>query len=169
MPLLNTLLWSCHRSVNDLADANQPDPPTSSLRSLPPELLQMIALQLPLSDAASFALIDCRLSMLLGPTYWPYLRTSAMVPRHREQFLSTLARDIPSWFHCHSCSSLHPRDRVGPPGPFNQPSKPLWCVRNSGGDLGMYMHVSGGISWYRFNFHHVQLVMLHRYLMLYVH
>ena len=162
MLLPNTLLWSRHRSVNDLADANQPDATASCLRTLPSELLQMIALQLSLSDAASFALINCRLSMLIGPTYWHRLRTSAVIQGHREQFLSTLARDLPSWFYCHSCSHLHPRDRVGPPGPFNQPSKPLWCVQRD--DLGPYVHVNGGFSCYRFNFHHLQLVMLRHYL-----
>lgn len=161
MPLPNTLLWFRHRSVNDLADANQPDATASCLRTLPSELLQMIALQLSLSDAASFALINRRLSMLIGPTYWPRLRTSAVIQGHREQFLNTLARDLPSWFYCHSCSHLHPRDRVGPPGPFNQPSKPLWCLQtNSGGDLWPYVHVYS----YTFNFHHLQLVMLRHYL-----
>ncbi|MCJ1397761.1 hypothetical protein MMC11_000957 [Xylographa trunciseda] len=103
--------------------------------------------------------------MLIGPTYWPHLRTNAVIPGHREQFLGTLARDLPSRFYCHSCSRLHPRDRIGPPGPFNQPSKPLRCaITNSGGELWPYMHWYGGFSRYKFNFHHVQLVMLRHYL-----
>lgn len=125
----------------------------------------MIALQLPLSDAATLALVECRLSMLLGPTYWPRLRTSPARPGQREQFLTTLARDLPSWFYCHSCSHLHPRDRVGPPSPFNQSSKPLWCVQtNSGDNHPPHAHTCIGGSSYTFNFHHVQLVMLCHYL-----
>ncbi|KAK0517093.1 hypothetical protein JMJ35_000248 [Cladonia borealis] len=124
MPFPSILLWSRQRSVHDLVEANHPDATASGLQNLPSELLQMIALHLPLADAASFALVDCRLSMLIGPPYWPRLRASAVITGHREQFLSTLARDLPSWFYCHSCSRLHPRDRIRPPGPFNQPSKP---------------------------------------------
>ena len=161
----NSLLWSRHRSVDGLADANQSDAGSSSLRTLPSELLLMIALHLPLSDAANFALIDRRLSMLIGPTYWPRLRTSAVISGHREQFLSTFARDLPSWFYCHSCSHLHPRDRVGPPGPFNQPSKSLWCLQtNSQGSLWSYVNVHGAFSRYNFEFHHLQLAMLRHYL-----
>lgn len=125
----------------------------------------MIALQLPLSDATSFALVNCRLSTLIGHPYWPRLRTSAVKTGHREQFLSTLARDLPSWFYCHSCSRLHPRDRIRPPGPFNRPSKPLMCFENSfEHQLSQYMHVSRRLTFYKFNFHHLQLVMLRHYL-----
>ena len=125
----------------------------------------MIALHLPLADAASFALVDCRLSMLIGPPYWPRLRASAVTTSHREQFLSTLARDLPSWFFCHSCSRLHPRDRIRPPGPFNQPSKPLMCFEDSfKHQLSQYMYISGRLTFYMFNFHHLQLVMLRHYL-----
>ena len=125
----------------------------------------MIALQLPLSDAASFASVNHRLSVLIGPTYWPRLCKTAVATGHREQFLSTLARDLPSWFYCHSCSHLHPRDRVGPPGPLNQPSKRLPCFPTSSyAPLSLLMHVSGGIFFYSFTFHHLQLAMLRHHL-----
>ena len=125
----------------------------------------MIALQLPLSDAASFALVDHRLSVLIGPTYWPRLRNSVVATGHREQFLSTLALDLPSWFYCHSCSHLHLCDRVGPLGPLNQPSKQLLCfLISSEAPLSLLMHVSGGFSYYSFTFHHLRLAMLRHYL-----
>ena len=125
----------------------------------------MIALQLPFSDAANFALVDHRLSVLIGPTYWPRLRNSAVATAHREQFLSILALDLPSWFYCHSCSHLHPRDRIGPPGPLNQPSKQLLCfLTSSEAPLLLLMHVSGRFSYYSFTFHHLQLAMLRHYL-----
>ena len=124
----------------------------------------MIALQLPLSDAASFALVDHRLSVLLGPTYWPRLRNSAVATDHRELFLSTLALDIPSWFYCHSCSQLHPRNLVGPPGRSNWPSKRLRCCStNSENPLSQWMRLGGGFCFYSFTFHHLQLVMLRHY------
>ena len=84
MPFPNTLFWSRHRSVHDLADINHPDATASGLRTLPSELLQMIALHLPLADAANFALVNRRLSMLIGPPYWPRLRTSAVTTGQRE-------------------------------------------------------------------------------------
>lgn len=125
----------------------------------------MIALQLPLSDAASFAFVDHRLSVLIGPSYWPRLRNSAVATGHREQFLNTLARYLPSWFYCHSCSHLHPRDRVGPPGPLNRPSKKLLCFLTSyDAPLSLLTHVSGGFSFYSFAFHPLQLAMLRHYL-----
>ena len=121
----------------------------------------MIALQLPLSDAANFALVNHRLSALIGPTSWPRLRESAVATGHREQFLSTLSLDIPSWFYCHSCSYLHPRDRVGPPGPWKQPSKRLLCRSTNFEDpLSQYMPFG---TFYSFAFHHLQLVMLRHY------
>ena len=161
MPFPYILLCGRQRWVHELADANKADAATTSFRALPSELLQMIALQLPLSDAASFAFVDHRLSVLIGPTYWPRLCKSVVATGHREQFLSTLARDLPSWFYCHSCSHLHPRDRVGPPGPLNQPSKQLLCfLTSSEAPLSLLMHVSGGFSFYSFTFHHLQLAML---------
>ena len=164
MPFPYVLLWARQRWVHDLADLNNPDTVSTGLRALPSELLLMIALQLPLSDAASFALVDRRLSVLIGPTSWPRLRKSAVATGHREQFLSTLALDIPSWFYCHSCSHLHPRDCVGPPGPLNRPSKPLLCrSTNPEAPLSDYMSLCRGLSFYSFTFHHLQLVMLRHY------
>ena len=159
MSSLFSLPWSRHRYVN------QPDTGSSCLRTLPSELLLMIALQLPPPDAASFALINRRLSMLIGPIYWPRLRTGAVVPGHREQFLNTFARDLPSWFYCHSCSHLHPLDRIRPPGPFDEPSNPLWCPQaNFEGSIYPYVDVLGSFPYYRILFHHLQLVMRRHYL-----
>ena len=156
MPFPFILLWDRQRRVHDLADLNNSDAVSTGLRALPSELLLMIALQLPLSDAASFALVDQRLSLLIGPTSWPRLRKIAVARGHCEQFLSTLALDIPSWFYCHSCSQLHPRDRVRPPGPLNRPSKPLLCCStNSEAPLSQYMRLCRGISFYSFTFHHL--------------
>ena len=151
--------------IYDFADPNNFDAEFTGPQALPPELLLMIALQLPLSDAANFALVNHRVSVLIGPTSWPRLRKSAVATGHREQFLSTLSLDIPSWFYCHSCSYLHPRDRVGPPGPWTgpwkQPSKRLSCRSTNFEDpLALYMP-SGSFYW--FTFHHLQLVMLRHY------
>lgn len=159
MSFFFSLPWSRHRWVN------QPDTASSSLRTLPSELLLMIALQLPLPDAANFALINRRLSMLIGPTYWPRLRTGAVIPGHREQFLNTFARDLPSWFYCHSCSHLHPFDRIPPTGPLGEPSNSLWCPQaNLKGSLYLHLVGVGSLPYYRFLFHHLQLVMRRHYL-----
>lgn len=125
----------------------------------------MIALQLPLPDAANFALINRRLSMLIGPTYWPRLRTGAVIPGHREQFLNAFARDLPSWFYCHPCSQLHSLDRIRPPGPFDEPSNSPWCQQtNFEGSLYPYSDAVGSFPYYRILFHHLQLVMRRHYL-----
>ena len=157
MSSLFSLPRSRHRRVN------QPDTASSSLRTLPPELLLMIALQLPLPDAANFALVNRRLSMVIGPTYWPRLRNRAVIRGHREQFLSTLARDLPSWFYCHSCSHLHPLNHIRPPGPFNEPSHPLWCQEVLKGG-SFYPYSDGSFPYYRILFHHLQLAMRRHYL-----
>ena len=153
MSSLFYLPWSRRRLVN------QPDTAAPSLRTLPPELFLMIALQLPLADAANFALINRRLSMLIGPIYWPQLRTDVIIPGLREQFLNTLARDLPSWFYCYSCSQLHRLERIKLPGPFDRPSKSLLCSDG-------YLDSSYGEPYpnYRFSFHHLQLVMRRYYL-----
>ena len=87
----------------------------------------MIAVQLPLPDAANFALTNRRLSLLIGPIYWPRLRIHAVTPKHRQQFLTTFARDIPSWFYCHSCMafvqqvlSMSPQSQHSAENPFPQ-------------------------------------------------
>ena len=161
MPFPFILLWPRQCRVHDLADLNNSDAVSTGLRALPSELLLMIARQLPLSDAANFALVDHRLSLLIGPTSWPRLRKNALA---RGNFLSTLTRDLPSWFFCHSCSRLHPRDRIRPPGPFNQPSKPLMCFEDNLEDqLSQFVHFPGTLTFYTFNFHHLQLVMLRHY------
>ena len=191
MSSLFSLPWSRHRRVN------QPDTASSSLRTLPSELLLMIALQLPLPDAANFALINRRLSVLIGPAYWPRLRTGAVIPEQREQFLNTFARDLsdfpnpfspcssrivsvlscspqnnadlekynsPSWFYCHSCSHLHPLDRIRRPGPFDEPSNSFWCPQAySEGSLDPYNGV-GPFPCFSILFHHLQLVMRRHYL-----
>lgn len=123
----------------------------------------MIASQLPLPDAANFALINRRLSILVGPTYWPRLRTGAIILGHREQFLNTFARDLPSWFYCHSCSNLHRLDRIRPPGPLDEPSNPLRCPQASS-EGSLYPYLGGTLPYYRIVFHHLQLVMRRHYL-----
>lgn len=125
----------------------------------------MIANQLPLSEGANFALINRRLSVLLGPTYWPLLRTSGIVPEQREQFLSTLIRDLPSWFFCHSCSHLHLRDRVAQPGPYHRLSDPLECyeaIRQGG--IRPYFQMHEALIDYELYFHHLQLAILRHHL-----
>ena len=138
---------------------NQPDTASTSLRTLPPELLLMIALQLPLADAANFALIDRRLSTLIGSTYWSRLRTDAVMPGHREQFLNTLARDLPSWFYCYSCSNLHRLDRIRSPGPLDRPSNLLLCSQGL-----LDLCYGGPYPQYSLLFHHVQLAMRRHHL-----
>ena len=121
----------------------------------------MIAFELPLPDAANFALVNRRLSMLIGPTYWPRLRTrSIIVPGgSREQFLDTLTRDLPSWFYCHSCSRLHPPDRIDIPGPLDELSTSLCPTAGL-----FYPYSDGAYPDYRLYFHHLQLVMRRHYL-----
>ncbi len=157
MSSLFRLPWTHHRRVN------QPDTASSSLRTLPSELLLMIALQLPLPDAANFALINRRLSMLIGPTYWPRLRTGAVIPGNREHFLSTLVRDLPSWFYCHSCSYLHPFHRIRLLGPFDERSNSLYC-RRAIFDGSLLPYPGGPLPYYSISFHHLQLVMRRHYL-----
>ena len=139
MSSLFSLPWSRHRWVN------QPDTAPSSLRKLPSDL------------------VNRRLSIVIGPTYWPRLRTGAVIPRHREQFLSTFARDLPSWFYCHLCSHLHALNRIRPPGPFDHPSHPLWCQKVFDGD-NLLPYLDAPFPYYEITFHHLQLVMRRHYL-----
>lgn len=127
---------------------------------LPLEVVQLIADCLQLPDAASFALCNRTLSTFLGNTYWKLLRRDGPENSQRKHFLTTIARDIPSWFFCHWCSNLHPRDRVGPPGPAFQPERPLRCLTYLfGPTLWTHVDVHYGVSLYNFEFHHLQLAM----------
>ena len=162
---------SHHHSANDLTSAKSEAAPSNSLGIMPPELLLMIALQLPLSDAAVFALTDRRLSTLNGPTYWPCLRARSFFSGHRRRFLKTLARGLPSWFYCPDCEYLHPRDRVHLPGPFNRPLKEISCFETNPyppSDLYDFVNALmtslGSHSYHLFYFHHLQLAMLRYYL-----
>ena len=141
-----SLPWSRPHCVN------QPGTATASLPTLPSDLLFMIADELPLPDAANFALVNRRLSMLVGPrrTCWPRLRIGVEPPEQRERFLRTFARDLPSWFYCHSRSHLHRLDRIRSPLLFDEPS-------NAEGRGETYIY-------YRILYHHVQLVMQRCYL-----
>ncbi len=139
---------------------NQNDVFQGGLMELPLEIVQMIADCLYTPDAASFALSSRTLSTFLGSTYWELLRRDSAEALQRKRFLTTIARDIPLWFFCHWCSNLHPRNRVGPPGPAFQPRRPLRCVeKQRGPTLWTYLHVHRGISTYNFEFHHLQLAM----------
>ena len=163
MSCLFCLPWFRRRRVN------QRDTASASPLSLPLELLLIIVLELELADAANFAFINRRLSMLLGPTYWPCLRTDVARPRDRERFLNSFARDLPSWFYCHSCSYLHRLDRVSPPGPFDKPSKPLWCSQDISQDIFEGCLYPCGFDqapfpYYRILFRHLQLVMRRHHL-----
>ena len=143
------LPWSRHRSVCHMDEANI----ASGLQNLPPELLHMIALQLPHHDAAAFALINRRFSIVLDSTYWPSLRNNSCVAGHLNIFLITIARDLSSWFHCHLCLHLHPRDRVLPSGPWNWSSQPLRRLSTSvQSSLWRFVHVHGGIPAYFLDF-----------------
>lgn len=133
--------------------------------SLPPEILQVIADNLQLSDAISFSLCNRRLSIVFGSKYCTQLDPSHKNALQRFRFLVALARDIPLWFFCHWCSYLHPRDRVGPPGPAHQPETPLSCLKyNFQPNLWPYLSVHEGLSLYNFQLHHLQLAMERHYL-----
>ena len=128
--------------------------------TLPLEIVQMVADCLHTPDAASFALSNRTLSTFLGSTYWKLLRRDRAEASQRKQFLTTIARDIPPWLFCHWCSNLHPRDRVGPPGPAFQPRHPLRCIKEQPGPtLWTFLHVHRMVSTYDFGFHHLQLAM----------
>ena len=132
----------------------------TQLLDLPLEIVQLIAGCLQPPDAASFALCNRNLSALFGSIYWKPIRRDIAEASQRKQFLVTIARDVPLWFFCHWCSNLHPRSRIGPPGPAFQPRRPLRCFRNLlGPTLWTYSQVHDGVSHYNFEFHHLQLAM----------
>jgi len=132
--------------------------------SLPPEILQIIADKLELSDATCFSLCNRRLFVVFGSKYCTHFHAPHNNASQRSRFLLALARDVPSWFFCHWCSHLHPRDRIGPPGPAHQPEKPLFCfIDRFQPNLWPYLSVHEDLSLYKFHFHHVQLAMERHY------
>lgn len=106
-------------------DGIPPDP----LTKLPLEILQTVISGLSVPDAASFSLCNRRLAVTFGDRYWSLVHSNGN-NSYRSSFLRTIARDIPSWFFCRWCSHLHPRDRIGPPGPALQPKQPLHCLES---------------------------------------
>lgn len=95
------------------------------LADLPPEIVQEIAVFLPLASAAAFALCSRRISQVLGTQYWEALGSwrdagglkpservigeAAIEPQggERADFLALLDRDLPDYIFCGRCARLH--------------------------------------------------------------
>jgi hypothetical protein len=97
--------------LEDLCQSVEPMPtlrrPASSsqLLRLPPELIILLADNLPMPSGACLALCRRRLARILGPRFWRSLQSEA--PDVRLAFLSTLAKDLPQRFLCQDCIYLH--------------------------------------------------------------
>ena len=130
---------------------------TPNLSALPTEIVQMIANYLSPVDTASFTLCSHTFLQLLGCRNWKFPD-----PTTRTQFLFRLERDCPPFFYCESCSLLHPRVWVGPPGPAFQPDKSLisqHAEKHEPPSLWRSVDVHPMHSLYDFNFAHLQLAM----------
>ena len=129
-----------------------------SLSGLPTEIVQMIAQYVSPVDAASLAFCSRTLVYLLGRRQWDFSDSTV-----RSQFLARLERDYPALFYCESCSILHPRDAIGPPGPAFQPEISLrrHTDKNEPPSLSLWrsVDVHPMHSLYDFNFMHLQLAM----------
>ncbi|KAL1989055.1 hypothetical protein VTN96DRAFT_5818 [Rasamsonia emersonii] len=134
----------------------------SNLMKLPPELLLMIVESLSPVDIACLALCNHALLRTIGTTSLSL--SSQDHERHRELLLTRLARDLPRYYFCYSCSHLHPWEKVGPPGPAFQPRTRLRCRdRDAGPSLWRCLHTHESLSWYWFCFVHLQLAMKRHY------
>jgi hypothetical protein len=162
--------------------------PASPFLALPADAILCIADFLPVESVAYLALCNRMLSQLLGPRSWVPL--CGCDSEQKVAFLSTLARDLPQYFVCHICFRLHKTDSVQWPRfvPYNhnlsgvhhaadplryvvcesclqrhstcsvQDSQTSSCVHHQP-DFCIYQ-----FSFYRVQFVHVQLAMMHYHL-----
>lgn len=92
-------------------DKSHRRPRISFLERLPVELLQLIATNLPLSAAASFALSSKYICYVVGPQYWHHLRSQ---PLEHEIFLGFLEKDMNRHWLCHQCLIFHLKPKLHP-------------------------------------------------------
>ncbi|KAB8296804.1 hypothetical protein EYC80_002221 [Monilinia laxa] len=125
---------------------------TMALQSmqLPAELILIVASMLPTSSAACLALSSRRISKILGPGHWRSLQSGA--PSVLLQFLKSLARDLPQYFVCQECPTLHHIQSIKRPQVIERGFNPF-CVW-----IGRGYHLLSQ-SQYRVYFPHVQLAM----------
>ena len=130
--------------------------PGFGLATLPTEIILHILSFLPISSAACLAFCNHPFKARLGLMYWDSIRLGHN-ERERDDFLSLVAQDHPSYIFCYQCSRLHHVDEIGSPGPVNKPSTLLPCcegylsIRPDG-------HVSRRTT-FKLSFAHVQLAM----------
>lgn len=86
-------------------EATEDNTMASQLIQLPAELILIVASMLPTSSAACLALSSRRISKILGPGHWRSLQIGA--PGILRAFLTSLGRDLPQYFVCQECPTLH--------------------------------------------------------------
>ena len=94
-----------------------------NLAAMSHEMLHMIRDYISPSDTASLALCNRRLLYVLGKNH-------PISSQHREQFLNTLARDLPKHYYCHVCCRLHPRATLELPGRALSARDGLPCMKD---------------------------------------
>ena len=80
---------------------------TPNLGKLPLELLQHIASYLNPESAACFTLCSKSLLRAIGNEHWSELRVNDQ-DGSRQNFLTTLQKDLRQWLFCYHCEKLHP-------------------------------------------------------------
>ena len=133
----------------------------NSLAALPTELILSIADFLPLADLICLSMCSHRLRQIL-------LRPISRLPRtdnHKFLVLNRLERDIPRYFACDVCHSLHLFDgseSFGLSGLYGKQSCPLPCARSprfSLPPISLRPHVGSDDSFNRLSFLQVKLAM----------
>ena len=135
-------------------EAPQEEASSSQFLRLPPELIILLADNLPMPSGACLALCNRRLARILGPRFWRSLQSEG--PDVRLAFLSILAKDLPQHFSCQYCIYLHRDSSIEWPRTTTQRSH-LLCVWRP---MPLYLLLRSPFQIY---FPHVQLAMKQHY------
>ncbi|PSS22958.1 hypothetical protein M430DRAFT_16902 [Amorphotheca resinae ATCC 22711] len=121
------------------------------LLDLPAEVILSVVDFLPKISVACLALCNRYLSQVIGHSAWASVRHQSKAARIN--FSSLLAKDLPQYFNCPACPTLHPTSAVSSWSWTARTCQILPCVRHS---RAFTYH---GLSWFKLKFAHIQLVM----------
>jgi hypothetical protein len=131
----------------------------SSLEQLPTELILLICSHLSRIDTACLALCSHTLLLNIGTDSLLFANNSEQDGKNREDILTRISQDTPSYYFYHVCYKLHLWKAVRMPQAVS-PRALLCLLRDDYGCLASIMNTNvGGTTTYFFQFVHLQLAM----------
>jgi hypothetical protein len=115
------------------------------LLDLPAEVILSVADFLPTISVACLALCNRYLSQVLGNSAWASVRHQSDAARN--DFFFLLAKDLPQYFNCPDCVTMHPTSAVSSWSWTARTRQILPCVRDSSRAFTYH-----GLPWFKLKF-----------------